>query len=116
LAFEFNKPSSTNPPEYNGIDKPKEVIKKNKPLNKNTEILEFLFNQKDNNNNNTKLKTSNNIEDIFDPKNMEYTTSLIPLLQILVLDSQVIIPSSTPSSNSSSYIVSPTLQLYIVQW
>jgi hypothetical protein len=33
-AFAFNKPSPTNPLEYIGIDKPKEIIKKNKPLNK----------------------------------------------------------------------------------
>jgi hypothetical protein len=74
IAFAFNKPSPTNSPEYIGIDKPKEIIKKNKPLNKNTEILEFLFNQKDNNNNNDNKPKNYNTENIFDPKNMEYTT------------------------------------------
>jgi hypothetical protein len=41
--FTFDKPSSTNPPEYKGIEKPKDVIKKTKSLNKNSKILEFFF-------------------------------------------------------------------------
>jgi hypothetical protein len=42
-TFAFDKPTSTNPPEFNSIEKPKDVAKKNKPLNKNTDILDFLF-------------------------------------------------------------------------
>jgi hypothetical protein len=38
-AFAFDKPSSTNPPEFKSIEKPKEVFKKTKPLNKNSKIL-----------------------------------------------------------------------------
>jgi hypothetical protein len=113
-TFTFNKPSSTDSPEYKDIEKPKKVIKKNKFLNKNTEILEFLFDQKldnnnnNNNNNNSKTNKSNNSKDIFDPKNMEYSTSTKTLPQILVLDSQIIIPSLAPFSHSSPYIASPS--------
>jgi hypothetical protein len=81
------------------------VIKKNKPLNKNTKILEFFFDQKDNNNNNNNIPKTNT-KDIFDPKNMEYTTPPKAISQILVTDSQVIVPSSAPSSHPSLYIVS----------
>jgi hypothetical protein len=108
----FDKPSSskpffTNSLEFNSIEKPKEVFKKTKPLNKNFEILEFLFNQKidnsksNNNNNNTK-------HDIFDPKNMKYSISVIPSLQILVFDFQTIILNSTLSSHPFSYVSLPT--------
>jgi hypothetical protein len=108
-AFAFNKPSPTSSFEFIGIDKPKEIIKKNKPLNKNTEILEFFFNQKDiNNNNNKNNSKTSNIENIFNPKNMEYTTPPKPIPQILASDSQVIIPSSVPSFHLSPYMESPS--------
>jgi hypothetical protein len=109
-AFIFNKPSSTNPLEYKDIEKPKKVIKKNKPLNKNIEILEFFFNQKLDNNN-PKPNTSNNSKDIFDLKNMEYTIPTKTLSQILVSDSQTVVPSSVPSSHFSPYITSSSSPL-----
>jgi hypothetical protein len=121
-AFAFDKPFSTNPPEYIGIDKPKDVIKKNKPLNKNTEILKFFFDQKldnnnNNNNNNPKLNTSNNTKDIFNPKNMEYTTPPKTLSQILVSDSQVIILKTLHFLLTLHHILlHPVHQQYIVQW
>jgi hypothetical protein len=112
--FAFNKPSFTNPSEYIGIDKPKEIIKKNKPLNKNTKILEFLFNQKNNNDNNNNNKPQNyNTKDIFNPKNMKYNTLSKPISQILALDSQIIIPSLVPSSHPSLNIESSSYQPYI---
>jgi hypothetical protein len=117
-VFTFEKPFTTNPPEYKGIEKPKEVIKKNKPLNKSIEILEFLFDQKlDNNNNNKSKPNISNNEDIYNPKNMKYTTPPITLSQILVSDSQVIVPNSTSSSHSSPYVTlssSPTIHSSIV--
>jgi hypothetical protein len=73
-VFEFDKLTTTNPLEYHRIEKPKEVIKKTKLLNKNSKIYEYLFEQKIENNNNN----NNNSQDIFDPKNMEYYTSIIP--------------------------------------
>jgi hypothetical protein len=99
-TFTFEKPFSTNPPEYKGIEKPKEVIKKTKPLNKNIDILEFFFDQKLDNNK-PKTTNSNNAKDIFNPKNMEYATLTVLLSQILVSDSQTVIPSSALSSHSS---------------
>jgi hypothetical protein len=120
IAFAFNKPSNTNSLEFNGIDKPKEVIKKNKPLNKNTEILDFLFKIKDNNNNNnnTNISTNKTInkEDIFDIKNMEYVTPPIRLLEIITVDSQTKIQSSV-SPIHSPYITSlssPTIYSSII--
>jgi hypothetical protein len=73
-AFTFEKPFSTNPPKYKSIEKPKEVIKKTKPLNKNTDILEFFFHQKLDNSK-PKTTNSNNTKDIFNPKNIEYTNT-----------------------------------------
>jgi hypothetical protein len=106
-AFTFNKPSLTNPLEFIGIDKPKEVIKKNKPLNKNTEILEFLFEQKiDNNNNNNKPKQ--NTEDIFNLKNIEYNTPPKIILPIITQDFQGKVLSSAPFSHPSPYVESPS--------
>jgi hypothetical protein len=105
-AFTFNKPSLTNPLEFIGIDKPKEVIKKNKPLNKNTEILEFFFEQKIDNNNNNKPKQ--NTKDIFDLKNIEYNTPPKIIPPIITQDSQGIVPSSAPFSHPSSYVESPS--------
>jgi hypothetical protein len=88
-TFTFEKPSSTNLFKFKDIEKPKEVLKKTKSLNKNTEILEFLFNHKINNNNNNKSKpnNNNNSQDIFDPKNIKYSILVILSLQILVSDS-----------------------------
>jgi hypothetical protein len=72
--FAFNKPTIPTTPtpciellEFKRIEKPKEVIKKTKPLNKNFEILDFLFenNNKSNNNNN-----NNNAQDIFNLNNI----------------------------------------------
>jgi hypothetical protein len=103
-AFAFNKPSPTNPLEFIGIDKPKEVIKKNKLLNKNTEILEFLFEQKIESNNNNKPIT--NTEDIFDLKNIEYNTPPKTIPPIITQDSQGKVPSSTPSSHPLLYVES----------
>jgi hypothetical protein len=63
--FTFKKPTtpnSVNSPKFKRIEKPKEVIKKTKPLNKNSEILKFLFDNNNNNNNNT---NNNNMQDIF---------------------------------------------------
>jgi hypothetical protein len=45
-VFTFNKLTFTNPPEFYSIEKPKEVIKKTKPLNKNSEIFKYFFEQK----------------------------------------------------------------------
>jgi hypothetical protein len=108
-AFAFNKPSSTNLSEFIGIDKPKEVIKKNKPLNKNTEILEFLFEQKiDNNNNNN----NNNNK----PKSNTDTPPKI-ISQILAPDSQVTVLNSTPSFHPSPQMVSlssPAIQSSVI--
>jgi hypothetical protein len=83
-AFEFDnpKPTSINPLEYHRIEKPKEVVKKTKPLNKNTKIYEYLFDQKLENNKttiNNNNNNNNNSQDIFDPKNIEYSTLKIPL-------------------------------------
>jgi hypothetical protein len=115
-AFAFNKPSPTNPPEFIGIDKLKEMIKKNKPLNKNTKILEFLFEQKiDNNNNNNKPKQ--NTEDIFDLKNIEYNTPPKTIPLIITQDSQGKVPSSTPFSHPSPYVESlssPAIQSSVI--
>jgi hypothetical protein len=102
-AFAFNKPSSINPPEFNDIKKLKKVIKKTKLLNKNTKILEFFFDQKidnskPNNNNN------NNSQDIFDLKNIEYSSPTKTLPNIITLDSQTVVSSSTLSSHLSSVI------------
>jgi hypothetical protein len=109
-AFAFKKPFSTNLPEFKSIEKPKEVLKKTKSLNKNTKILEFLFDHKIDNNNNNKSNpnNNNNSQDIFDPKNIEYSTLIIPSPQILVSDSQVIVLSSASSFHSFPYIASPT--------
>jgi hypothetical protein len=110
-AFEFDnpKPTSTNPPEYHEIEKPKEVVKKTKPLNKNTEIYEYLFDQKLENNKTTtnNNNNNNNSQDIFDPKNMEYSTPKIPLLQILAMDSQIIVLNSVLSSHPFLNNISP---------
>jgi hypothetical protein len=45
-TFEFNEPTSTNPSKYHKIEKLKEVIKKTKPLNKNSEIYESSLSKK----------------------------------------------------------------------
>jgi hypothetical protein len=114
-AFKFNKPTSTNPLEYYRIKKPKEVIKKTKPLNKNTKIYEYLFEQKiENIKTTTNNNNNNNSQDIFNPKNMKYCTLIIPPPQILVTDSQIIVPNSVSSSHSSLNIASPASQ-YIAQ-
>jgi hypothetical protein len=107
VAFTFNKPLSTNPLEFKGIEKPKEVFKKTKSLNKNSEIFEYFFNQKINNSipNNSK-NNNNNSQDIFDPKNMKYSTPIKTLPQILTSDSQTFVSSLTSSSHSSPNILS----------
>jgi hypothetical protein len=115
-AFTFDKPSSTNPPEFTSIEKPKEVIKKTKLLNKNTEILEFFFDQKIDNsksNNNNNNNNNNNSQDIFDPKNMKYSTPIKILPKIITSDSQTIVPSSTLFSHLSLYV--PSLSSPIIQ-
>jgi hypothetical protein len=114
LAFTFEKPSSTNPPEFKSIEKPKEVIKKTKLLNKNSKIFESLFNEKIDNNKPTNNNKSNNSQDIFDLKNIKYSTSIISSPQILVSNSQVIVPSSVSSSHPFLNIVSPTSHSLII--
>jgi hypothetical protein len=44
-VFTFKKPSFTNLLKFKSIEKPKEIIKKTKPLNKNSKIFEFFFDQ-----------------------------------------------------------------------
>jgi hypothetical protein len=88
-------------------------------LNKHTDILDFFFDQKlnNNNNNNKNILKSNTLEDIFNLKNMEYTTPPKILPQILVSDSQEQVSSSTPSSHPSPYIASlssPIIQSLII--
>jgi hypothetical protein len=81
--FAFEKPTtlnSINPLEFKRIEKPKEIIKKTKLLNKNSKILEFLFDNNNNNNNNNNTNNNNNMQDIFNLTNIEYSTSLILLL------------------------------------
>jgi hypothetical protein len=92
------------------------VIKKNKLLNKNTKILEFFFEQKiESNNNNNKPKS--NTKDIFNLKNIEYNTPPKTIPQILALDLQVTVPSSTPFSQPSPHIISssfPAIQSSVI--
>jgi hypothetical protein len=120
-VFTFEKLSSTNPPKFKRIEKLKDVIKKTKPLNKNSKILEFFFDQQiDNYNNNKKSSNNNNnnsMQDIFNPKNMEYSTSTKPSPQILISDSQTIVSDSAFSSHPSLYILSsssPAIESSIV--
>jgi hypothetical protein len=121
-VFSFDKPTSTlqffntNPPEFKGIDKLKEVFKKTKPLNKNSKILFFLS---ENNNNNSFI----NIKDIYNLANINTPTPtpiLKTLSKILVTDSQIKVPDSILSSHSSLIINStptsslPPITIFIV--
>jgi hypothetical protein len=68
----------------------------------------FFFNQKIDNSKSNNNNKSNSSQDIFNPKNMEYSIPIIPFPQILISDSQIVIPSSVLSSHSSPNIPSPT--------
>jgi hypothetical protein len=108
-SFTFKKPTtpnSINPLEFKRIEKPKEVIKKTKLLNKNSKILEFLFdNNNNNNNNNNNTNNNNNVQDIFDLVNIEYSTPPILLPQIIALDSQTIVLNSVSSFYSFLIVI-----------
>jgi hypothetical protein len=100
------KPLSINLPKFKRIEKPKEVIKKTKPLNKNYEILAFLSK----NNNNKYNNSFVNAQDIYnlDNINTPTLTPLNPLLEILIADSQTIVLDSVPFSHFSSLINNPS--------
>jgi hypothetical protein len=95
-TFSLQNPPHIEPSEYSGIEKPKEVLKKTKLLNKNLEILVFLSENNNNNNNNSFI----NVQDIHNLANINTLTPTPP--KILALDLQITnvtnsVPSSTPS-------------------
>jgi hypothetical protein len=121
-AFFFEKPTfqslNTNPLEFKRINKSKEVLKKTKPLNKNSKILTFLSDNNSNNNNNNSFI---NAQDIYNLDNINTLTPTLKVsLEVLVIDSQIKVPNSTLSShfsliiNSTPTLSSPLITSFII--